>query len=83
MKPGLRRKSRVAASCPKAPDYAHCAYNYTEDECPRAGKRSHKCGDGGLCCFDGCRNACFTPPDEEAGTSLADTGQKFKRRGHR
>ena len=63
--------------------YVIFRYNYSRDECPRAGGRSRKCSSGGLCCFDGCRNACFNPEGQSLSSEIGSGSRKRFRRRHR
>ena len=63
--------------------YVIFRYNYSRDECPRAGGRSRKCSSGGLCCFDGCRNACFNPEGQSLSSEIGSGSRKKFRRRHR
>ena len=54
--------------CPTIPNISnlHCSPKYSVDQCWVPDRPDTDCGDG-LCCFDGCRNVCYSgaPAPEE------------------
>ena len=53
------RKQPRDDRCPTPPSQpTQCSAEYSIDECPIPGQPSLRCK-GNMCCFDGCRNACY------------------------
>ena len=48
--------------CPTVPHYStvHCSPKYSVDQCWVPDRPDSDCANNDLCCFDGCRNVCFS-----------------------